>query len=247
MRIIELESVDSTSTYLKNLSEKEKLANFTTVTAGYQTAGRGQMGTKWTSEKGMNLTFSTIAYLSNFHVSSQFYLSMAVSLAVLDALKKYAKADWAVKWPNDILANGKKICGLLIENSVKGIAVKSTIIGVGININQVNFPSNIRNTNSLKLMTQQDFDLKEILIDVLSSIKKNIENLSENNFKNLKEKYYENLFMFNKVVKFESTNESICFAGKIKEISNSGAIAIEMQNKEIKKFNFKEIRLITTN
>lgn len=241
MKIIELETVDSTSSYLKRLSEQQKQDDFTTVVAEFQTAGRGQMGTQWLSKKGMNLTFSTQVYFSNLQVSDQFYLSMAVSFGVLEALKKYAIADWAIKWPNDILANGRKICGLLIESSVKGTAVKSSIIGIGINVNQIDFNANIKKATSLKLIAQKDFDLKILLTNILNSIKEKIDSLVESNYESLKIAYHDNLYLFDKIATFESTNDSEIFTGKIKKVCNDGAIKIELKNGEVKKFNFKEI------
>ena len=136
MKIIKLDAIDSTNTYLRQLSSEEKLDDFTVVTAASQTAGKGQMGTKWASEKGKNLTFSVFKKVSCLENDEQFYISMATSLAIYNALKGFQIPKLAIKWPNDILSENQKICGILIENVIQNSKMTAAIIGIGLNVNQ---------------------------------------------------------------------------------------------------------------
>ena len=143
MHIIKLNAIDSTNSYLKNMVEINNLENYTVVTAESQNAGRGQLGTVWESEYGKNLTFSMLVRVKGFKIEDQFYLSMAISLGVLNALKPNVNNLLYVKWPNDILAEKDKLCGILIENVLSGSNIKHSIIGVGLNVNQDQFSDNL--------------------------------------------------------------------------------------------------------
>ena len=152
MNINKLNAIDSTNSYLKQLSVGDGLDDFTVVVTEHQTQGRGQMGSVWESEHSKNLMFSVFKRFKDLKVDSHFYVSMAVSLAVCDALKLFHLKQLKIKWPNDILSEQKKICGILIENVIKQERIQSSIIGVGLNVNQVNF-TNLPNAASLKQLT----------------------------------------------------------------------------------------------
>ena len=107
----------------------------TVIYADFQKAGRGQKDNKWESEKGKNLLLSIILYPTSIRPEDQFYLSMAVSLGICDFIDSFFPGS-KIKWPNDIYINDDKIAGILIENSVMGETIESTIAGIGININQ---------------------------------------------------------------------------------------------------------------
>ena len=136
MSLIKLSAIDSTNDYLKVLSRNQIIENFTTVVAEKQTQGKGQMGATWISEEGKNLIMSILVKDYLIHTNAIFNLNIAFSLAVITALKKKNIPDLSIKWPNDILSGGKKISGILIENSIKSNKIYSTIIGTGINISQ---------------------------------------------------------------------------------------------------------------
>ena len=143
MNIIKLNAIESTNLYLKKLAVEKELESYTVVSANYQSAGRGQMGANWHSEIGKNLTFSILIKFDTFEIERQFYLSMAVSLGLLAAIRFHIMSPLFVKWPNDILADKEKLAGILIENIVSGNAIKQTVIGIGLNVNQEQFPSTI--------------------------------------------------------------------------------------------------------
>jgi BirA family biotin operon repressor/biotin-[acetyl-CoA-carboxylase] ligase len=140
MKLIKLDAIDSTNDFLKRLSCEQALENYTVVTAEKQTRGKGQMGAKWDSETGKNLMFSVLINNRLATISEIFDLNVAVALAVLTTLEINNIPNLSIKWPNDIMSDNKKVAGILIENSIKNNGEISSIIGVGLNVNQLNFP-----------------------------------------------------------------------------------------------------------
>lgn len=146
------------------------LAHGAVIAARRQTAGRGQRGNSWESEPGVNLTFSMLLRPTAITAVAQFELSMIVSLGVCDALKAASGLEFHVKWPNDIYVGDKKICGILIENSLEGRRIGRSIAGIGINVNQREFLSDAPNPVSLIGLTGKEFNLETLLSAVCSSI-----------------------------------------------------------------------------
>ena len=137
-RLIRLREVNSTNAYIQSLSRDERLPEGSVVWADFQTAGRGQIGNVWESENGKNLTFSIVFYPSFLLAKHQFLISQIASLSVKETLDEFISGI-TVKWPNDVYWNDKKICGMLIENDLAGQYIYSSVIGIGININQAVF------------------------------------------------------------------------------------------------------------
>ena len=169
MRIIKLNAIDSTNLFLRSLCLDTHVEDFTVVVAKHQTKGRGQMGTVWSSQDAKNLTFSVFKRFDNLKLDQQFVISMVSSLAVINTLKKLNLPKLSVKWPNDILSANKKICGILIENVIKQNNVAATVVGIGLNVNQVNF-SNLPQASSLLNVTGIPYDLDELLQSILKEL-----------------------------------------------------------------------------
>jgi len=241
MNIIKLNAIDSTNSYLKKLAYKTGIKNHTVVVANHQTSGRGQLGTSWVSDSGKNLTFSLLINFDNFKIKHNFYLSMAVSLGVLDALKKSVKMPIAVKWPNDIMADKDKVAGILIENILRGDFVKQSVIGIGLNVNQKVFPSSIKNVTSLKNIAGTNFNKEKILEEIITSIKYYVNYITNKEFIKLKELYITSLYKYGKPTMFEDKKGSI-FLGKIVDIFEDGKLVVELENETIRKFSLKEIK-----
>lgn len=242
MNLIKLDAIDSTNTYLKNLSAKVELEDYTVVVANTQTDGRGQMGTNWLSEATKNLTFSVFKKIDCLDNNEQFYLSIATSLAVFKALKYFNIPELKIKWPNDILSANQKICGILIENVIKSGKMSAAIIGVGININQMEF-SGIINATSLKKITGVVYDKDEVLSKIINQIE-NYESLILNrNFSKLKDEYEHFLFRKDKPSTFKNKKGEL-FMGFIKGISNKGLLKVLLENNVLKEFDLKQIKLL---
>jgi len=241
MNIIKLNAIDSTNSYIKKLANEKAIESYTVVVAKYQTSGRGQLGAKWVSEGGKNLTFSILINLDKFKIKHQFYLSMAVVLAVLATVKMNVKTSFYVKWPNDILAEKDKVTGVLIENVLRGNYIKQSIIGIGLNVNQIKFPESIRNVTSLKKIVGTDFNKEELLKSILTNIQYYISYIENEDFLKLKELYLASLYKYNQPTMFKDKFGTI-FLGKIVDVFEDGRLIIELENKTIRKFNLKEVK-----
>ncbi len=242
MKIIKLNAIDSTNTYLKQLAKETQLLDETVVVAENQLSGRGQMGNGWLSREGQSLTFSIFKEFERLTVARQFVISMAVSLAILEAIKRFNIPDISIKWPNDILSANRKIAGILIENVLEGSFVKYSIIGIGLNVNETDFP-NLPQASSMKLETGKTFLLEEVLDTILKNVFKNLKNLPAADFSEMKRTYENNLFRKEKVSVFE-TPERLRFNAIIKGVSNIGELLVETENDPLQKFQMKEVKLI---
>ena len=241
MNIIKLDAIESTNFYLKKLAVENDVKNYTVVSARYQSSGRGQMGAAWHSEEGKNLTFSILIRFSAFKIKHRFYLSMAVSLGLLEALQAHIASPLFIKWPNDILAENNKLAGILIENIVSGNTIRQSVIGIGLNVNQEQFPAAIGNATSLKNVTGIFFDTDQLLETIVTSIQNFMGYVEEKKFKQLKELYLKSLYRFEKPTMFEDINGTI-FLGKIVDVFEDSKLLVEKENEKTRIFNFKEIK-----
>lgn len=240
MRIIKLDATDSTNTYLKELVCNERVEDYTIVTAEHQTNGRGQMGTIWESDRGKNLMFSLFKDLSIHVVEFPFYISMAISLAIIKALQCFQIPNLTIKWPNDILSADKKIAGILIENVIKN-KLNSTIIGIGINVNQIEFPD-LPQASSLKKITGIHYNLDEILHHILKQTKWYSELLQKGEYEIVKKEYESHLFRKDMPSTFKSPNGEI-FLGFVQGVTKYGKLMVRLEDDIVKKFDLKEVQL----
>ena len=167
--LLHLEETDSTNRYLADLCDKERMPEYTTVQADYQTAGKGQRGNHWESERGMNLLFSFVLYPAFLEARRQFLLSQLIALSVKEELDLYTEGI-SIKWPNDIYWKEKKICGMLIENELTGTGIARCVAGIGLNINQTVFRSDAPNPVSLRQITGQACNPTDILAGILARV-----------------------------------------------------------------------------
>ncbi|WP_405572840.1 biotin--[acetyl-CoA-carboxylase] ligase [Winogradskyella sp. Asnod2-B02-A] len=242
MYIIKLNAIASTNTYLKDLASVALPKDYTIVVAEKQTHGRGQMGAKWQSEIGKNLTASVFKRLPSVNVSDQFYISMAVSLAIYKALSVFKIPKLRIKWPNDILSADTKLCGILIENVIKNNSIQGSIIGFGLNLNQ-KFFDNLPNASSMSLITGSIYNKDEVLFEVLKQLKIYFNLLESKKYAQLKLEYESLLFRKEKPSTFRtSKNES--FSGIIKGVTEYGHLQVWIEDEIIKTFDLKEIKLL---
>lgn len=234
-KIIHLNSVDSTNNYVANLLNDGKIANGTVVLADSQHAGRGQRDAFWVANAGENLTFTVFLDNVNLSVSKQFYLNQLVSLSLIRFLSKFGVAA-SIKWPNDIFVSGKKIGGVLIENQLSSDQIKSSIIGIGININQQVFQG--FKATSTFLETGQYRIPKDILFVFIDVFNKTWQNYSPSYALKAKEQYDKFLYLLNQTSQFEDREGS--FDGKIVEVLDSGVLVVEKKGKNVY-YNSKEI------
>ena len=166
MNIIKLNAIDSTNRFLKKMSATQSLDNFTVVVTENQLKGKGQRGAKWVSENGKNLTFSTLINHIDIHPRDIYLINIITAIALIETLEKYQLKDLHIKWPNDILSENKKICGILIENSIQSNGKIKSIIGIGLNVNQKSF-ENLPQASSLCLLKNKTFEKEQLLNSII--------------------------------------------------------------------------------
>lgn len=241
MNIIKLNAIDSTNSYLKKLSNEKELSDFTVVSANFQKNGRGQMGSIWQSTQDKNLTFSILVNFKELSISRRFYISIAVSLGILTTLNNEFGTNFKIKWPNDILADRDKIAGILIENNFRGTKISQTVIGIGLNVNQIKFSNTLQNATSLLILTNKITDKELLLEKLIKDIQYQFQLLKEKKYKELKDNYLMALYGYKQTMNFKDKKE-VNFTGKIVGVDEEGKLEIEMENKSIRKFDLKEIK-----
>lgn len=242
MRIDKLHTIDSTNEYLRRISKKENAQEDIVVWALEQTAGKGQMGTHWQTERDKNLTFSVYRKIKRITIDEQFFALMAASLAIKDVLTKLQIKKVSVKWPNDILTDKNKICGILIESVIKKSKLNAMIIGVGLNVNQTEWEGLPRAT-SIKTETGIHFDLEEILTMLLNQFHHYVQLLLNGKFTEIKNAYEACLFKKDKPATF-ITPDKKRFVGYIKGVTNSGKLILLEEDDVVNEYDLKEIQLL---
>ena len=186
---VDLADTESTLLCARRYAE-ETGREFTLVTADYQTAGRGQRGNSWESERGQNLLLALVARPAFLPAAAQFRLSQTVALAVADTVARYTD-DVAVKWPNDVYVGDRKICGMLIEHDLAGPAIARSVMGIGLNVNQTAFRSSAPNPVSLRLLCGRPLDREEVLRALLRRFCRYYDGLAEACVGTPENKYYD--------------------------------------------------------
>lgn len=206
-----------------------------------QTAGRGQRGHTWLSEPGKNIHYSLLYRPENLPSNNQFILCEAVSLAVRNVLGEYVD-EVVIKWPNDLYRKGQKMGGILIEHQLKGSLVEQSIIGIGLNINQTNFPTFSPEATSLALITGQPYDLHEIANKLHKQLCKVLEDLSTDQVVDIQRFYLNNLHRRDGFHTY-SDNEGT-FKAKIRGVKPQGDLLLEREDGEVKAYAFKEVTFL---
>jgi BirA family biotin operon repressor/biotin-[acetyl-CoA-carboxylase] ligase len=241
MKIVKLDAIDSTNDYLKGLLRKHNAEDFTVVTAELQTKGKGQRGSTWTSEKGKNIIMSLLVKDFVKGTYSIFDINIVASLAVVNALQSFKIPKLAIKWPNDILSDNKKIGGILVENIFKGDNAIDSIVGIGLNVNQTAFES-LPQASSLSLILNHSLDKDKLLLQIASSIEETVKSWEEN-AEQLRETYIALLFRKDMPTVFQISENSF-FNGTIRGITCVGRLEIEDQNGTLLNFDVKEVKMM---
>lgn len=237
-KIIRLDTVDSTNNYTANLVKEGKVVHGTVILADEQTAGRGQRGATWASKAGENLLLSLYVLPDNLSVENQVVLTHFTSLCVVEFLRKIGISA-EVKWPNDIFVHGKKIAGILIENTLAGGKVSGSIIGLGLNVNQRIFEIE---ATSIRNELNEYMAIENVLFSLIHVFNKNWSDFNEENRKHIKEKYLEVLYLKNQLALFEDKEGQ--FDGIIKGVSSEGFLIVE-RDTDLKIYDLKEIKFIS--
>ena len=226
-----IESTNSELSSLKNFcADKEVFAAYS------QSAGKGQRGNVWESEPHKNLTFSILFLPKGILAADQFLISQAVAVGICNYLgSKGVEAE--IKWPNDIYVGGKKICGILIENTIGGAMLRSCIAGIGININQTVFPGWLPNPTSLALLTGQTYTIEAELETLLEFVFDEYDRIGPETAGS----YLNRLYLKDIHHIYTSTATGARFDGCIRTVTREGCLVVECAGGEERIFAFKEI------
>lgn len=236
-QIFRLNQVDSTNNFAANLIEQALCQNGTLVLADAQTKGKGQRDALWESESGKNILCSYIFFPDKVSVDCLEEYSWSISLALLHCLN-YFGIESKIKWPNDILVKNLKIAGILIENNISEGKVKSMIIGIGLNVNQLDFT--VVNAISMSQIKRKPFVIDEVSIILTKELNYWTSFVGKNNGL-IKKDYLKHLFGFQTLGHFETLGQE--FEGTIVGVSNRGDLEIDVKN-EKKTFRNKEISFL---
>ncbi len=239
--ILKYEKLSSTNDKAKDLLRRNNLPEFSVITAYEQTKGRGQRDNVWHSNISENLIFSIISYPVFLTPAEQFYISKAVSEGIVNYLNS-KKRGFKIKWPNDIYYENKKICGILIENSIKGNEIKNSIIGIGLNVNEEKFPEYLPYAVSLKNITGINYNIESELYKVLNCVYDSFKRLRLHFFTEIDSLYSKNLYKINESGYFKDAQG--IFEGTIKGTTPEGKLILQTSSGEIRTCNFKEVEFL---
>ena len=238
-KVIYMPTCHSTNEVALKMTGNSAPLEGTVVITDYQTAGKGQRGNCWQSARGENLTLSVILKPTFITPSCQFFLNMAVSLAVRATVLDFVpQAKCTVKWPNDVFIGRRKVAGILIENTVRKNHIEWSVAGVGLNVNQKDF--GVLNATSLGKETQQIIQLSDAFARFIYHLESFYLQLKAGKTTAIRQQYIQYLLGYNTPMRWRSEYE---FKGEIIDIDNSGLLSI-MVNGQVKRFDFKEVELI---
>ena len=237
-----LVETDSTNSYAIDILTKSAPADGTVVVADYQRAGRGQFDRTWQSKAGENLLFSLILYPHFVAPSRQFVLTQAISVGLAEALQHLCSVPISVKWPNDLYIGRKKVAGMLIQTALGQQKMQYAVVGIGLNVNQIKFPSTVPNPTSLSITTQRTFDRAEVLSTILEYLERWYLNLRSGQTRLIEQRYQQLLFQFGEWALYRVPGGEP-FSGKIVGFTPQGKLEMETQS-GIQVFNFKEIQFL---
>lgn len=240
-KIIKLDQVDSTNNYTSKLAADDTTVEGTVVSTAFQTQGRGQVKNSWESEPYKNILLSILFCPVFLPVQHQFMLSKIVALGVRDLLSLYTEGV-TIKWPNDIYVGNKKIAGILIENSIMGHTIGSSIAGIGINVNQSAFHSDAPNPVSLFQLTGKIMDTDEMVKLLCSAIDKWYGKLRSGEPEMINNTYIEAMYRFGHSALYRD-NDGV-YTGTISGINEIGQLQITAANGQLKTYHFKEVAFL---
>jgi BirA family transcriptional regulator, biotin operon repressor / biotin---[acetyl-CoA-carboxylase] ligase len=241
-KVIMYSSVDSTNNEAWRLINSTSISEGTIIRAGFQTAGKGQGGTSWESEAGCNLNISIVLRPTYVSVSNQFSLNQAVSIALCMSISDICPNNLVqIKWPNDIYINNKKVAGILIENSIVGSEFDVSVIGLGVNVNQLSFISDAPNPISLAQLSGHKLDLDDCLNRICYHFGIWINNLKNGMLELISHQYLNLLLGYRSKLQFVSDHKP--FSAEIYGVNHDGKLILNV-NGVLKEYDHKEVRFL---
>jgi len=241
--LLQHDSLASTNLYALNLVSKNNPTDGTVISTYNQADGRGQIGSKWESEPLKNISLSIILYPKFLSVRNQFRLNQAISLGVFDFITKYINKKLKVKWSNDIYVANAKIAGILIQNTLSGSNFQSSVVGIGINVNQAIFKSDAPNPISMFNVTGNKYDLDQLVGELCKSVEQRYLQLRAGNHQQLEDDYINHLYRYQEDALYKRMDDGTIFSGKIVGLTDLGKLLID-HNRGTEAFGFKEVAFL---
>ena len=218
------DSLDSTNACGKTLADAG-IEEGAVVLTDFQTAGRGRNGRSWTSDAGQNLLFSVVLR-PTFPKEQATFLTFFSAISIVRALEAELKTPLECKWPNDVLLNGKKFCGILLENSFQQDKMAYSVVGIGVNVNQKEFSEDLKDrATSLCFEQKQKFDRKRLFQKILSEMDKLYESVRAGDFQAVMEDWNSHCSMFGKQVRVVKSHETL--SGTAVGLSPEGGLVVQ--------------------
>ncbi|PMD98168.1 biotin--[acetyl-CoA-carboxylase] ligase [Siphonobacter sp. BAB-5405] len=238
-KIIYLPSCHSTNDLAADYLREEAPEGLLIIT-DEQTGGRGQRGSSWVANVGENLTFSFILRPVFLQAPQQFRLSIAIALGVHDFLSHLLGEGVRIKWPNDLYYRDQKLTGILIENSLMGSTLTGAVVGIGVNINQLQF--SMPTATSVRQITGREFQLEKLLNQLCVNLETRYLQLRKGDHLQQRQEYLQRLYRYQTWHPYQDTTGKV-FAGKISGIADNGQLEVETES-GIRYFGIKEISFL---
>lgn len=244
---LELDEVTSTNDFLHSFRPVGE-RRITLVTAEHQTAGRGSGQNHWESERGKNLLFSLLVHPRHISPERMFVLSEVLALAICEAVQSFTlhpssftlhPSSFTLKWPNDIYYGDRKLCGMLIENDLRGDSIERCVMGVGINVNQITFESDAPNPVSLAQILGHEMERRFVLECVMENFSRYYGWTEQGRLDELHQMYLSHLYR--KDEKHHFIDENGPFLGTITDVEPSGHLIIVDEMGKNRRYAFKEV------
>ena len=237
---IRFDEIDSTNAEAMRILKRSKPIEGTCLVANFQSEGRGQRSNAWSSRSGENLLVSVILYPTPLLAHEPFVLSKAIAVAVRNTIASFTKGNVQIKWPNDILIDGKKTAGILLENQWSGTTWQAAIAGIGINVNQTEFT--LEKATSLAKQNGNVLIIDDVLKELQTRLSIEYTRLCHGNNTPLNEEYYHWLFGKDDFNLYQ-TNEGRVSA-KVLRVADDGRMEIINENGDLYRYDLSEIQLI---
>ena len=233
-----IKKTNSTNELLWKMVREKQLPEGFVLYADFQEAGKGQVGNSWESASGKNILFSMVLFPHHIAIDEQFLISQIVSLALKKTLDNFFD-NICIKWPNDIYWKDKKLGGILIENSLQGAKIKTTVVGIGLNVNQKYFESDAPNPVSMFQILNRRIKRKQIMLDIQRNI---LEFYEQFDIHKIRDEYFKSLYRKDGFHTFKADGES--FRAKIKSVQPDGQLELITETAESRVFYFKEVQFV---
>lgn len=235
------DTLESTNLYAQERIKSKKITTNCVIVAKHQTVGKGQRGSRWSSNYGENMLISFVLFPEFLMVEDAFYLSKITSLALFDFVCSMTEGQVKIKWPNDLYVQNKKIAGILIENNIIGSKISSSVLGIGLNVNQMEFDQNL-NATSLSLENKKKYQLTELPFGLLKHFESRWKELQNSERQKIDSDYLSRLYAFGENKLFEDENGD--FKGRIVGLAQNGLLKVHKDNGTTQLYDIKELKFL---